>query len=104
MSPQYPFRWNGRSDTPGFVPSRFGSRPLPRYNVFLHRADDKDLLFVVKVVQELTHFGTAEAEFRMWEAHHWGRAVVLVTHLELAELFVERFASRGLPASIEPCY
>jgi ATP-dependent Clp protease adapter protein ClpS len=38
----------------------------------------------------------------MWEAHHRGRSLVLVTHLERAELFVEQFADRGLPASIEP--
>ena len=31
-----------------------------------------------------------------------GRAVVLVTHLERAELYVEQFAARGLPATIEP--
>jgi ATP-dependent Clp protease adapter protein ClpS len=51
---------------------------------------------------ELTHFGLAEAEYRMWESHHRGRSLVLVTHLERAELFVEQFASHGLPVTIEP--
>jgi ATP-dependent Clp protease adapter protein ClpS len=73
-----------------------------RFKVVLHRAADKQLMFVARVVMELTRFGTAEAEFRMWEAHHRGRSLVLVTHLERAELFVEQFADRGLPASIEP--
>lgn len=59
-------------------------------------------MFVVRAVMELTRFGTAEAEFRMWEAHHRGRCVVLVTHLERAELYVEQFRERGLSASIEP--
>ena len=57
---------------------------------------------MARVVMELTHFGTAEAEFRMWEAYHLGRSLVVVTHLERAELFVEQFADRGLPATIEP--
>lgn len=79
-----------------------GRPPACRYRVLLHRAADKDLIFVVRAVMELTRFGTAEAEYRMWEAHHRGRAMVLVTHLERAELYVEQFADRGLPASIEP--
>jgi ATP-dependent Clp protease adapter protein ClpS len=82
--------------------SRPGPHPLIRYRVVLRRSTDKDLMFVVRVVQELTRFGSAEAEYRMWEAHHSGRSVVLITHLELAELFVEQFADRGLSAAVEP--
>jgi ATP-dependent Clp protease adaptor protein ClpS len=76
--------------------------PLRRFRVVLHRAADRDLMFVARVVMELTRFGSAEAEFRMWEAYHRGRSLVLVTHLERAELFVEQFADRGLAATIEP--
>lgn len=57
---------------------------------------------VARVVMEVTRFGPAEAEFRMWEAYHRGRAVVLVTHLERAELYVEQFTARGLLVTIEP--
>src|ERR1041385_2741653 len=77
-------------------------RPVPRYKVVLHRAADKGLMFVVAVVRELTRFAEAEAMSRMWESHHRGRSLVLVTHLERAELYVEQFADRGLTASIEP--
>ncbi len=73
-----------------------------RFKVVLHRATDKELMFVARVVMELTRFGSAEAEYRMWETHHRGQSLVLVTHLERAELFVEQFARHGLPASIEP--
>jgi ATP-dependent Clp protease adapter protein ClpS len=73
-----------------------------RFRVVLHRSADKDLMFVARVVMELTRFGPAEAEYRMWEVYHRGRSLVLVTHLERAELFVEQFADRGLPATIEP--
>ena len=76
--------------------------PIRRFKVVLHRAIEKDLMFIARVVMELTRFGSAEAEFRMWEAYHRGRSLVLVTHLERAELFVEQFADRGLAATIEP--
>ena len=68
----------------------------------LHKAADKNLMFVARTVMELTRFGSAEAEYRMWEVHHRGRSLVVITHLELAELFVEQFADRGLAATIEP--
>ena len=73
-----------------------------RFKVVLHRAPDADLVQVTRAVMDVTRFGTAEAEYRMWEAHHRGRSLVLVTHFERAELFVEQFADRGRPASIEP--
>ena len=90
-----------RNDRPSLL-ARGGYFSARRFKVVLHKAADKDLMFVARVVMELTHFGTAEAEYRMWEAHHRGRSLVLVTHLERAELFVEQFADHGLPASIEP--
>jgi ATP-dependent Clp protease adaptor protein ClpS len=76
--------------------------PIRRFKVVLHRARERDLMFVARVVMELTRFGSAEAEFRMWEAYHRGRSLVIVTHLERAELYVEQFADRGLAATIEP--
>lgn len=105
MSSRPPFR-RYRSDPPAFGPSQSGRPsarpPIPRYKVIIHRAAGKDLMFVVRAVMELTRFGSAEAEFRMWEAYHRGRSLVLVTHLERAELYVEQFADRGLSATIEP--
>ena len=97
MSIRPPSRQNDRMGllARGFLPPR-------RFKVVLHRTADKDLMFVARVVMELTRFGSAEAEYRMWEAHHRGRSLVLVTHLERAELFVEQFADRGLWATIEP--
>lgn len=92
-----PFRHSSNRTTAG--PSAW--RPLARYKVLIHRAE-QGLLAVARAVADLTRFGPAEAEHRMWEAHHRGRAVVVVTHLERAELLVEQFADRGLAASIEP--
>ncbi len=90
-----------RNDRPNLL-AHGGSFPARRFKVVLHKATSTDLMFVARVVMELTRFGSAEAEYRMWEAHHRGRSLVLVTHLERAELFVEQFADRGLPVSIEP--
>jgi ATP-dependent Clp protease adapter protein ClpS len=98
MSIRPPSRRNDRLS----LSARGGFLPPRRFKVVLHKAADKDLMFVARAVMELTRFGSAEAEYRMWEAHHRGRSLVLVTHLERAELIVEQFADRGLPASIEP--
>ena len=98
MSIRPPSRRNDRHS----LLARGGYTPARRVRVVLHKAADKELMFVARAVMELTHFGPAEAEYRMWEAHHRGRSLVLVTHLERAELIVEQFADRGLPASIEP--
>jgi ATP-dependent Clp protease adapter protein ClpS len=92
-----PHHW--RNERPGL---RAFEYPIRRFRVLLHRAAEQDLMFVARVVMEVTRFGSAEAEFRMWEAHYRGRSLVLITHLERAELFVEQFADHGLAASIEP--
>jgi len=99
MSIRPPHRRHDRSDFWAFGDY---CRLPGRFRVVLHRTDDKNLMLVAKVVMELTKFGTAEAEHRMWEVYHGGRSLVLVTHLERAELFVEQFADRGLAATIEP--
>lgn len=98
MSIRPPFWRNSRPDFLAYGPHRH----IPRFKVVLHRASNKDLMSVARAVMELTRLGLAEAEFRMWEAHHCGRTLVVVTHLERAELFVEQFANRGLPVTIEP--
>jgi ATP-dependent Clp protease adaptor protein ClpS len=72
------------------------------YRVVLHRVAGQGLLHVAAALRELTRFGEAEAMARMWQAHHDGRALILQTHLERAELYREQFAERGLSVSIEP--
>lgn len=91
--PYEPDPWARRSSSP---------KPLSRYNVILHRSADKSLLLVIRAVMDLTRFCKEEATLRMWEAYHLGKSVVVATHLERAELYVEQFAERGLPASVEP--
>ena len=77
-------------------------RTLPRYRLVLLRNPSADLMFVVRSVMELGRFPRSEATQKMWEAHHQGRSVILITWLERAELFAEQFADKGLATSIEP--
>jgi ATP-dependent Clp protease adapter protein ClpS len=77
-------------------------RQLPPYKLILHHDAVLDLMFIVRTVMELTRFCRAEATHKMWQAHHSGRSVLLVTYKERAELYVEQFASKGLTVSIEP--
>ena len=77
-------------------------RDIPRYKVVLLHDAINDLMFVVRCVMELTRFPRAEATHKMWEAHHRGRSVLLITYRERAELFVEQFAGKGLKVTIEP--
>ena len=100
MSTRPPFRRN--SDASASGPSQPSRPPARSYKVILHHAEHFGLLAVVRALRELTRFGEAEAMARMWEAYHHGRAAVLVTHLERAELYVEQFADRGLTATLEP--
>jgi ATP-dependent Clp protease adaptor protein ClpS len=97
-------------DLPGF-PSRSAKgqgqekpRPqhLPRFRLVLLNNVTADMMFVVRTIMELTRFCRAEATHKMWEAHHSGRSLILVTHRERAELYVEQFAGKGLQVTIEP--
>jgi ATP-dependent Clp protease adaptor protein ClpS len=77
-------------------------RPLTSRQVILLKAPDKELLYVVRTLMDLLHFARAEATQKMWEAYHLGRALLLITPVERAELYREQFADRGLPVALEP--
>ena len=77
-------------------------RALPRYRLVLVADRGVDLMHVVRSIMELTRFPREEATHKMWQAHHTGRAVVLQTHLERAELYVEQFADKGVTLVLEP--
>jgi ATP-dependent Clp protease adapter protein ClpS len=75
---------------------------LPRFQVILHGDGTHDLMFVIRSVMELTRFPRAEATYKMWQAHHCGRSVILITYRERAELYAEQFADKGLTVTVEP--
>jgi ATP-dependent Clp protease adaptor protein ClpS len=77
-------------------------QPLPPWRVLLHNDDKNDMEFVVTSIVELTPLNEQAAVLRMMEAHKTGVALLLVTHKERAELYVDQFQSKGLTVSIEP--
>jgi len=64
--------------------------------------DTADLMVVVRTIMDLTHYCRAEATHKMWQAHHAGQSLLLITHRERAELYVEQFANKGLTVTVEP--
>lgn len=77
-------------------------KPLPPWRVVLHNDDVNDIEHVVKAICQLTPLNNDEAVARTLEADQTGVALLLVTHRERAELYVEQFASCGLTATAEP--
>jgi ATP-dependent Clp protease adaptor protein ClpS len=75
---------------------------LPPYRVLLHNDDVNDMPHVVETLVDLTPLSVPHATRVMLEAHHKGIALVLVTHRERAELYVEQFQSKRLTVTIEP--
>jgi ATP-dependent Clp protease adaptor protein ClpS len=86
---------------PANAPKNHPPKKLPPWRVLLHNDDKNDMEKVIKVVQQLTPLSEQEARERTMEAHNSGVSLVLVTHQERAELYVEQFASYSLTASCE---
>jgi ATP-dependent Clp protease adaptor protein ClpS len=75
---------------------------LPPWKVLLHNDDKNDQIFVVETIVELTPLNAQDALIRMLEAHQTGVALLLTTHKERAELYLDQFHTKGLTVSIEP--
>jgi len=84
------------------APEEVKPRPLPLFRVLLHNDDKNTMDHVAESIVMLTPLQIQEAIERTLEAHHTGVALLLVTHKERAELYVEQFGSRHLTVSIEP--
>lgn len=75
---------------------------MPPFRVLLHNDEVNDMFHVVETLCELTLLQPQRAEAVMLEAHKTGVALVLVTHQERAELYVEQFRTKRLKVTIEP--
>ena len=75
---------------------------LPPFRVLLHNDQHNDMLYVVETLCDLTPLNPHRATTVMMEAHQTGVALVLVTHRERAELYVEQFRSKRLRVTMEP--
>lgn len=76
-------------------------KPLDQYKVLLHNDDFNEMMYVVQAIVEVCPMPSQRAFSIMAEAHSKGLSLVAVTHLELAELYQERFKSKRLTATIE---
>lgn len=77
-------------------------RALPLWRVLLHNDDTNYIDDVVAALQKLTPLSKEDAVARVLEAQHQGISLLLVTHQERAELYVEQFASCKLTVTAEP--
>lgn len=77
-------------------------RVLPPWRVLLHNDDVNHIDEIIKILQRLTPLSREDAVTRAMEAQHHGVALLLVTHQERAELYVEQFASCKVTVTAEP--
>lgn len=78
------------------------TRHLPPYRVLLHNDDVNTFEHVILCILKLTPLKEVEAIERALEAHNRGVSLLLVTHRERAELYVEQFASFKITVTSEP--
>jgi ATP-dependent Clp protease adaptor protein ClpS len=78
------------------------TRQLPPFRVILHNDNVNTVEHVVRTIVKLTPLNEGQAVERTLEAHETGSSMLLVTHKERAELYVEQFASCKLNVTCEP--
>ena len=84
------------------TPTRREPNQLPPYKVLLHNDDVNTFEHVIGSILKVTTIQAEEAVLKALEAHEAGVSLLLVTHKERAELFVEQFISFQLTVTIEP--
>ena len=87
---------------PKHVPAPSSTKPLPKWRVILHNDDENYMDDVVEAITTLTPLKQAEAVLKTKLAHQSGSALLLTTHRERAELYVQQFASKQLTTTAEP--
>lgn len=76
-------------------------KQLPPYKVLLHNDDVNTFEHVILAVMKLAALPLEAAIEKTVEAHESGVALLLVTHQERAELYVDQFMSMKLTVTIE---
>ena len=90
------------------LPSRKPAPPsrkpknLPPFKVLLHNDDKNSFENVILAILKITTLDARQAVVKTLEAHETGVSLLLVTHKERAELYVEQFATFTLTVTIEP--
>lgn len=83
-------------------PKKPPPKQLPPYKVLLHNDDKNTVEHVILTLLELTPLDVDRCKQVTLEADKTGVALVLVTHKERAELYVDQFKSKSLTVTIEP--
>ena len=91
-----------QTPTPTRRPSRIKPGKLPPWKVVLHNDQINSMQDVVVTIRQLTPLSEQAAVRRMLEAHARGRALLMTTHRERAELYKEQFTSKRLIVTIGP--
>ncbi len=84
------------------APAKPRHHKLPPYKLLLHNDEFNTMDEVVIRIVKLTPLSAAQAINKMLEAHRSGTAILLVTHKERGELYVQQFASARISTSLEP--
>ena len=84
------------------APPRRRPKQLPPYHVLLHNDDVNTVEHVIQSILLITTLTPQDALLRTIEAHDTGVALLLTTHRERAELYVEQFTSTKLTVTAEP--
>ena len=74
---------------------------MPPWKIILHNDDVNTAEYVVQKIQEITKLEEETAVRKVLEADEEGHALLLVTHREKAELFVEMFESFSIDVTKE---
>ncbi len=91
-----------QSTTTATLPEVAKPRLLPQFKVILHNDDQNEVEYVVETVMMLCGMNLQDAFARTQEADSTGCALLLITHRERAELYVDQFQSRSLTVTMEP--
>lgn len=75
---------------------------LPPYKVILHNDDVNDFMHIIITILKLTPLKQERAVECTWEAHENGFSLLLMTHRERAELYVDQFKTCGVTVTCEP--
>ena len=77
------------------VDERTKTRRQPPYHVILLNDEEHSFEYVIELIMKLFGHAKPVAEALTWKIHNTGRAIVLTTHRELAELKREQVLSYG---------
>ena len=84
------------------APTKREPKQLPPYKVLLHNDDVNTFEHIIASILKVTSLNAEDAVLKTVEAHDTGLALLLVTHKERAELYVEQFATFNITVTIEP--